>query len=65
MCGGSRGETGFYLVSDGTANPYRLRYRTPSFVNLQATNTMAAGGLIADLVVIIGTVDIVLGDVDR
>jgi NADH-quinone oxidoreductase subunit C/D len=62
---GPRGETGFYLVSDGTANPYRLRYRTPSFVNLQATNTMAAGGLIGDLVVIIGTVDIVLGDVDR
>ena len=39
---GPRGETGFYLVSDGTAIPYRLRYRTPSFVNLQATNTMAA-----------------------
>lgn len=62
---GPRGETGFYLVSDGSAIPYRLRYRTPSFHNLQATNTMAAGGLIADLIVIIGTVDIVLGDVDR
>ncbi len=62
---GPRGETGFYLASDGTAHPYRLRYRTPSFHNLQATNTMAAGGLIADLIVIIGTVDIVLGDVDR
>lgn len=62
---GPRGELGFYLVSDGTAHPYRLRYRTPSFHNLQATNTMAAGSLIADLVLIIGTVDIVLGDVDR
>lgn len=62
---GPRGETGFYLVSDGTGIPYRLRYRTPSFHNLQATNAMAAGGLIADLVIIIGTIDIVLGDVDR
>jgi NADH dehydrogenase I D subunit len=60
-----RGELGFYLVSDGTAIPYRLRVRTPSFANLQSTDTMARGGLIADLVIIIGTVDIVLGDVDR
>ncbi len=62
---GPRGETGFYLVSDGTANPYRLRYRTPSFVNLQATDVMSRGCFIADLVLIIGTIDIVLGDVDR
>ncbi len=62
---GPRGEAGFYLVSDGTAHPYRLRYRTPSFVNLQATDTMARGGLIADLIIIIGSIDIVLGDVDR
>ena len=60
-----KGELGFYLVSDGTPIPYRLRVRTPSFVNLQSTDTMARGGLIADLVVIIGTIDIVLGDVDR
>jgi NADH dehydrogenase I D subunit len=60
-----KGEMGFYLVSDGTPNPYRLRVRTPSFVNLQSTDTMARGGFIADLVVIIGTIDIVLGDVDR
>jgi NADH-quinone oxidoreductase subunit C/D len=62
---GPRGEMGFYLVSDGSAIPYRLHMRTPSFVNLQATNTMAQGLLIADLIVIIGTIDIVLGDVDR
>ena len=62
---GPRGELGYYLVSDGSANPYRLHIRTPSFVNLQATDTMAKGGLIADLVVIIGSIDIVLGDVDR
>jgi NADH-quinone oxidoreductase subunit C/D len=60
-----KGELGFYLVSDGTPIPYRLRARTPSFVNLQATDAMVRGGLIADLVVIIGTIDIVLGDVDR
>ncbi len=62
---GPRGELGFYLVSDGTAIPYRLRFRTPSFHNLQATDTMARNGFIADLVLIIGSVDIVLGDVDR
>ena len=62
---GPRGETGFYLVSDGTAIPYRLRYRTPSFVNLQATDVMSRGCFIADLVLVIGTIDIVLGDVDR
>ncbi len=60
-----RGEKGFYLVSDGTAIPYRLRYRTPSFHNLQALNTMSQGRLIADLIINIGSIDIVLGDVDR
>jgi NADH:ubiquinone oxidoreductase subunit D len=60
-----KGELGFYLVSDGTPIPYRLRVRTPSFVNLQSTDMMARGGLIADLIVIIGTIDIILGDVDR
>lgn len=65
-CGESpRGEHGFYLVSDGSAIPYRLRYRTPSFHNLQALNTMSKNRLVADLVVNIGTIDIVLGDVDR
>jgi NADH dehydrogenase I D subunit len=62
---GPRGEMGIYLVSDGSAIPYRLHMRTPSFVNLQATNTMAQGQLIADLVIVIGSIDIVLGDVDR
>jgi NADH-quinone oxidoreductase subunit C/D len=62
---GPRGELGYYLVSDGSAIPYRLHIRTPSFVNLQATDTMAKGSLIADLIIIIGTIDIILGDVDR
>ncbi|MCX7671251.1 MAG: NADH-quinone oxidoreductase subunit D, partial [Anaerolineae bacterium] len=58
-------EMGFYIVSDGTAHPYRLHMRTPSFANLQSTDLLARGGFIADLVLIIGSIDIVLGDVDR
>jgi NADH dehydrogenase I D subunit len=60
-----KGWLGFGLISDGTANPYRLRVRGPSFVNLQATNYMASGGYISDLITVIGSVDIVLGEVDR
>ncbi len=60
-----KGWLGFGLISDGTATPHRLRVRGPSFVNLQATDTMARGGFIADLITIIGSIDIVLGEVDR
>lgn len=60
-----RGELGVYLVSDGGSKPYRIHWRTPSFDNLQALPFMARGVLVADLVAIIGSVDIVLGDVDR
>jgi NADH-quinone oxidoreductase subunit D len=60
-----KGELGYYIVSDGTTNPYRVRVRPPSFVNLQALDKMARGSLVADLVAIIGTTDIVLGEVDR
>jgi NADH:ubiquinone oxidoreductase subunit D len=60
-----KGWLGFGLISDGTAIPHRLRVRGPSFVNLQATDTMARGGFISDLVTIIGSIDIVLGEVDR
>ena len=52
-------------MSDGTTNPYRVRVRPPSFVNLQAFDIMVKGHLIADVVAIIGTIDIVLGEVDR
>jgi NADH-quinone oxidoreductase subunit D len=60
-----RGELGCYLVSDGSNRPYRLHIRAPSFVNLQALAPMLRGGLIADAIAVISTVDPVLGDVDR
>jgi NADH-quinone oxidoreductase subunit D len=60
-----RGELGVYLESDGGSKPYRIHWRTPSFDNLQSLPAMAKGVLVADLVAIIGSVDIVLGDVDR
>jgi NADH dehydrogenase I D subunit len=65
MAENPKGIMGFYLVSDGSAVPYRLHIRGSSFVNLQATDHMARGHLLADLITIIGTIDIVLGDVDR
>jgi NADH-quinone oxidoreductase subunit D len=60
-----RGELGVYLESDGGPNPYRVHWRTPSYANLQAIPLMAEGHLVADLVAIIGSIDIVLGDIDR
>jgi len=60
-----KGEIGYYVVSDGTTQPYRVRVRPPSFTNLQAFDTMVRGHLVADVVAIIGTLDIVLGEVDR
>ena len=60
-----KGILGYYIVSDGTAQPYRVRIRPPSFINLQALDKMARGHLVADVVAIIGTLDIVLGEVDR
>lgn len=60
-----KGEIGVYLVSDGTNKPYRLRIRPPCFVNLQSLKKIAIGHLLADVVAVIGTIDIVLGEVDR
>jgi NADH-quinone oxidoreductase subunit D len=60
-----RGELGVFLESDGGPKPYRVHYRTPSFVNLQALPLLSQGHFVADLVGIIGSVDIVLGDADR
>jgi NADH-quinone oxidoreductase subunit D len=60
-----RGEMGYYVVSDGTAKPWRVHMRNPSFATLQALETMCVGRLIADVVAVIGSIDIVLGEIDR
>jgi NADH:ubiquinone oxidoreductase subunit D len=60
-----KGEFGVFLVSDGTNKPYRCKIKTPGLLHLQGLNFMAPGHMIADLVTIIGTQDIVFGEVDR
>jgi NADH-quinone oxidoreductase subunit D len=60
-----KGELGYFIVSDGSTQPYRIRVRPPSFVNLQALDQMVRGALVADVIAVIGTLDIVLGEVDR
>jgi NADH-quinone oxidoreductase subunit D len=60
-----RGELGCYIVSDGSSNPYRMHIRAPSFANLQALPHMMHGGLVADAVAVISSVDPILGEVDR
>ena len=62
---GPKGELGFYVISDGSTNPYRYRVRPPSFINLTILEDMCLGHTIADAVIILGSVDIVLGEVDR
>jgi NADH-quinone oxidoreductase subunit D len=60
-----KGELGFYLISDGSPNPYRYRVRPPSLINLTVLEDMCLGSNVADVVLIFGSVDIVLGEVDR
>ena len=60
-----KGELGFYIISDGSGNPFRMKIRPPSFVNLQALPQMVRGRLLADVIAAIGTLDIVLGEIDR
>jgi NADH-quinone oxidoreductase subunit D len=60
-----KGELGFYVISDGSPNPYRYRVRPPSFVNLTVLEDMCLGQTIADVVIILGSIDIVMGEVDR
>jgi NADH-quinone oxidoreductase subunit C/D len=62
---GPKGELGFYIVSDGKANPWRYHVRAPSFINLTALSEMAVGNKVADVVGILGSIDIVLGETDR
>ena len=60
-----KGELGFYLISDGGPNPYRYRVRPPSFINLTVLEDMCLGHVVADVMVILGSIDIVMGEVDR
>ena len=60
-----KGELGFYLVSGGGVNPYRYHVRSPCFVNLGALEAMSVGHLMADAIVILGSIDITMGEVDR
>jgi NADH-quinone oxidoreductase subunit D len=62
---GPKGELGFYVISDGSPNPYRYRVRPPSFINLTILEDLCLGHIVADAVIILGSVDIVLGEVDR
>jgi NADH-quinone oxidoreductase subunit D len=60
-----RGQMGYYVVSDGTAKPYRVHMRNPTFATLQALETMCKARMLADVVAVIGSIDIVLGEIDR
>jgi NADH-quinone oxidoreductase subunit D len=60
-----KGELGFFIVSDGSPKPFRVKIRAPSFANLQVLSKLAEGRLLSDLIALIGTIDIVLADVDR
>jgi len=60
-----KGEFGIYLISDGTHQPYRCKIRAPGFIHLQSMDYLAKNSLIADVVTIIGTLDLVLGEIDR
>jgi len=62
---GPRGEQGFYVVSDGTNRPWRIKSRAPSLLACQALERLIVGGLIADVIAVIGSIDVVMGDVDR
>ena len=60
-----RGELGFYIASDGSGKPYRIHVRTPSFSNLQSLKPMSVGGMLADVIPVIASIDPIMGDVDR
>jgi NADH-quinone oxidoreductase subunit D len=60
-----KGELGFYIRSEGDKSPYRLHIRSPSFINLQAIEKLAVGGLLSDLIAVVASLDPVMGEVDR
>jgi NADH-quinone oxidoreductase subunit D/NADH-quinone oxidoreductase subunit C/D len=61
----ARGEFGVYIVSEGATTPYRIKFRSPGFANLSALNHMAKGGKLGDLIATMGTLDLVIPDIDR
>jgi NADH-quinone oxidoreductase subunit D len=61
----SKGELGFYIVSDGTGHPWRMKIRSPSMTNIQALPLMLKGGMISDIVAVIGSLDPVMGEADK
>ena len=60
-----RGELGYFIISDGNTNPFRVKVRAPSFVNLEVLGELCKGNLVSDVVEILGSIDIVLGELDR
>ncbi len=60
-----RGELGFYIVSDGTERPYRMRIRSPTFMNISAIPFMVKDTIIADFIAIMGAIDVVMGEADK
>jgi len=62
---GPRGELGYFIISDGSVNPFRVKVRGPSFVNLAIMDELCKGHMVADIIAILGSIDIVLGEVDR
>ena len=60
-----RGELGYFIISDGSVNPQRVKVRAPSFVNLEVMGELCKGHMVADVVAILGSIDIVLGEIDR
>ena len=60
-----KGELGYSIISDGTDKPYRVKVRPPCFINLQSLPALVKGHLLADVIAVIGTLDIVLGEIDR
>ena len=65
MVEGPRGEHGCYVVSSGTNRPWRVKMRAPVLLSIQALSKLLVGGLIADVIAVIGSIDVVMGDVDR
>ncbi|MDX1699305.1 MAG: NADH-quinone oxidoreductase subunit D, partial [Melioribacteraceae bacterium] len=60
-----KGELGYFIISDGSLNPFRVKVRAPSFVNMEVFNELCKGHLVADVITILGSIDVVLGEIDR